>query len=263
MLVRSLLAVGLALVVAGCGTGGGATTAPATAASPAPTATALGPASTAPAPPATPAAPCPTPSVTVPSVFSVPGEFAELDQETFWVDPDFDTCTSLRALFTIPAPGWLAWTGTFKPDEADRHVGISIVTVTNLVVDGCHDHGLANPPVGPSVDDLATALAELEPFVVTSPPSDVTAYGYDGKYLEVRLPEATDLSTCTGGEVISWDTPVLSYPFHGYFLGLIEEFWILDVEGSRLAIITNRSPDSPRADVAEMRAILDSIEIEP
>ena len=193
----------------------------------------------------------------------MPGDFAELDETTYWVDPDFDTCTPLRALFTIAAPGWLAWTGTFKDDEEGGHVGISIVTVTNLVVDGCSDHGLADPPVGPSVDDLATALAELRPFVVTSPPSDVTVDGYDGKYLEVRLPETTDLSTCVDGEVISWDAAVLSYPFHGYFVGLIEEFWILDVEGSRLAIIANRSPDSPRADVAEMRAILDSIEIEP
>ncbi len=263
MLSRFLLATGLALVVAGCGIGSGQTTPPATAANSAPTATALGPTATTPGPTATAPAPCPTPPGTVPSVFSVPGDFAELDETTYWVDPDFDTCTPLQAFFTIPAPGWLAWTGTFKNDAEDRHVGISIVTVTNLVVDGCSNHGLAVPPVGPGVDDLATALAELRPFVVRSGPSDVTVDGYDGKYLEVQLPETTDLSTCVDGEVISWDAAVLSYPFHGYFVGLIEEFWILDVEGSRLAVIANRSPDSPRADVAEMRAILDSIEIEP
>ena len=42
-----------------------------------------------------------------------------------------------------------------------------------------------------------------------------------------------------------------------------EEFWILDVDGTRLVIETNHSPASPPEDVAEMRAILDSIRIEP
>ena len=51
--------------------------------------------------------------------------------------------------------------------------------------------------------------------------------------------------------------------FVGYGLGDTEEFWILDVEGTRLMIEANWSPDSPRRDVAEVRAILDSIQIEP
>ena len=38
-----------------------------------------------------------------------------------------------------------------------------------------------------------------------------------------------------------------------------DEFWILDVEGSRLVIVAERSPGMPDKDIAEMRAILDSI----
>jgi hypothetical protein len=208
--------------------------------------------------------PCPTPDGTVPNVFGVPGEFPELERRTYWVDPDIDSCTSLRVLYTIPAEGWLSWTGTFKPEEGaeDRRVGVSIVTVTNLVVDGCTDHSLANPPVGPPVDDLATALADLRPFLVTSPPSDVTIYGYSGKHLELSLPEV-QLSECVEGEVISWAAPVLSYPFHGYLPRMVEEFWILDVDGSRLVIVASRLPDSAPEDIEEMQAVLDSIEIEP
>jgi hypothetical protein len=213
------------------------------------------------------ASPCPTPTETVPNVFSVPGEFPELEPRTYWVDADIDPCTPLRVLYTIPADGWRAWIGTFKPEEGallgleERRVGISIVTVTNLVVDGCTDHRLTDPPVGPSVDDLATALADLGPFVVTSPPRDVTIYGYSGKYLELSLPEM-QFSECVGGEVISWDADVLSYPFHGYLPRMIEEFWILDVEGSRLVIVASRVADSAPEDIEEMRAILDSIQIE-
>jgi hypothetical protein len=56
---------------------------------------------------------------------------------------------------------------------------------------------------------------------------------------------------------------VLSYPFHGYLPQDIEEFWILDVEGSRLVIAANRTPNSSPALVAEPQAVLDSIVIEP
>jgi hypothetical protein len=208
--------------------------------------------------------PCPTPDDSIPDVLGPSGR-SELERRTYWVDPDVDACTPLRVLFTIPADGWLAWTGSYKPEEGaeeDRRVGVSIVSVTNLVVDGCTDHNLADPPVGPSVDDLAIALADLEPFVLTSPPTDVTIDGYTGKYLELALPEMA-FGECVGGEVISWDAPVLSYPFHGYLPHLIEEFWILDVQGSRLVIVANRVPDSAPDDIAEMRAVLDSIQIEP
>ena len=52
--------------------------------------------------------------------------------------------------------------------------------------------------------------------------------------------------------------------FYGYSApGHTEEFWILDIEGARLMIEANWSPDSPRRDVAEMRAILDTLRIEP
>ena len=35
------------------------------------------------------------------------------------------------------------------------------MNVTNVVADGCTYHAAAYPRVGPTVDDMATALAEL------------------------------------------------------------------------------------------------------
>ena len=83
---------------------------------------------------------------------------------------------------------WSQWLGATKFANYG-HVGVSITTVTNLVRDGCRDHRPAKPPVGPSVDDLATALANLAPFKVTSPPRDVTPHGYSGKHLELTVPD--------------------------------------------------------------------------
>jgi len=67
---------------------------------------------------------------------------------------------------------------------------------------------------------------------------------------------------------MSWIAPHLvgrgGYAFYGYTApGATEELWILDVEGTRLVISAVRSPGSPRKDLAEQRAILDSIRIEP
>jgi hypothetical protein len=50
---------------------------------------------------------------------------------------------------------------------------------------------------------------------------------------------------------MSWIAPHLSYAFYGYTaLGHTEELWILDVEGTRLLIAADRSPGSPRKDLA-------------
>ena len=63
---------------------------------------------------------------------------------------------------------------------------------------------------------------------------------------------------CVDGTLKSW------LAFYGYSgPGYGEEFWILDVEGTRLMIAAERSPGSPPEDLAELRAIVDSIQIEP
>ena len=46
-------------------------------------------------------------------------------------------------------------------------VNLATQPFPSLVRDGGLDHSYAEPPVGPSVDDLVTGLAELAPFRVT------------------------------------------------------------------------------------------------
>jgi hypothetical protein len=201
--------------------------------------------------------------------------FLPLEPGTYFIDPDLDPSTPLRVVYEVPVEGWSMWIGATKFGD-DGHVGVSITTVVNLVRHGCRDHSWADPPVGPSVDDLATALADLAPFRVTSPPKDVTIYGYSGKHLELSVPdlpvegEGNDrrFAGCIDGNLKSWVAAIDTEPgdaFYGYNgePGRTEEFCILDVDGTRLVIEANWSPASPRKDVAEMRAILDSIWIEP
>jgi hypothetical protein len=219
------------------------------------------------APPA-PSEPSPTP--TIQDIVELPF-FAPLEPGTYFIDPDADPSTPLRVAYEVPVEGWSSWIGAAK-FAADGHVGVSITTVTNVVRDGCRDHSPADPPVGPTVDDLATALSDLAPFDVTSPPSDVSIYGYRGKHLELTVPDlpvegegdSREFARCIDGNLKSWISPkALAGAFYGYTgPGYTEEFWILDVEGTRLVIAAERSPGSPRKDLAEQRAILDSIRIE-
>lgn len=103
--------------------------------------------------------------------------FGPLEPGRYFIDPDGEPSTPLKVIFDIPAEGWSAWAGAAKFSDVG-HSGVSITTVANLVRDGCVDHTWADPPVGPSVDELAAALASLAPFEVTSPPTDATIDGY-------------------------------------------------------------------------------------
>jgi hypothetical protein len=213
-----------------------------------------------------------------PLVRDIPAEpFASLEPGTYVVDADGDPATPLRVTFKVPAAGWTGWIGTAKFSNVGN-VGLSVSTVSNLVTDGCRDHAWADPPVGPTVGDLATAMAVLEPFEVTSPSTDVTAYGFSGKHLTWIVPDLPvqkvgngnpDVFTgCVDGKLKSWvawiDTAEPGDAFYGYSgPGYSEEFWILDVDGTRLMIAAERSAGSPAEDLAEQQAILDSIRIEP
>lgn len=211
-----------------------------------------------------PTAPSPTPTVQDIRELEY---FAPLEPGTYSIDAYEDPSTPLRVVYEVPAEGWSMWIGAVKFGDDDGHVAVSITTVVNLVRDGCRDHLSADPPVGPTVDDLATALSDLAPFEVTSPPGDVTVYGYRGKHLELTVPDVA-FDRCDDGDLRSWIAPMDAAEegdaFYGYTgPGYREEYWILDVDGTRLVIAAGRSSGSPPEDLAELRAILDSIRIEP
>ena len=197
-------------------------------------------------------------------------KLSRLAPGTYFIDPDSDPSTPLRVVYDVPE-GWSQWFGAAK-SVGEGHVSVNITTVVNVVRDGCHDPTWADPPVGPTVDDLAIALANLAPFEVTVGPKDVTKYGYRGKFLELSaldLPVvAGDFTGCVDGHLSSWVAPIdvaegEGGAFYAYDAKPVEEFWILDVEGERLVVEATWSIDAPSAAVAEMRAILDSIRLEP
>jgi hypothetical protein len=196
--------------------------------------------------------------------------FMEVEPGIYAVDPDGEPDTTLRVVFTIAAPGWRAWVGTYKHEATDEagSVGLSVAAVSEIVVDPCNDHRWEDP--GPTVDDLASALAGLSSFDLTAPVTSVDTYGYSGKTLELRVSDVehdgVGFVDCSGGYLYSWRSATeRNRTLDKYYQvpGQVLELWILDVDGSRLVIEASKFPNASPGDVAELEAILDSIRIEP
>jgi hypothetical protein len=128
--------------------------------------------------------------------------------------------------------------------------------------------------VGPSVDDLANALARQTTYN-PSTPTEITIDGYSGKAIDLQLPSDVDFSKCTNnggdptvptgvGGYFVWESAVSGGP-NVYAQGPGDRFHvrILDIAGVRAVILTQDFPGTSAADVTELQAIVDSIRIEP
>jgi hypothetical protein len=193
---------------------------------------------------------------------------------TCTIDVGGDEAPPIRVEYTIPAEGWREFIGAFKDVEEGgdlQRVNMVYADVENLTTHACTDQDPLIPPVGPSVADLADALTRLPPFEVMSPPTDVTVDGYDGQHVTLRVPidqpYDEDQRVYDGcGELVlrTWIAPPLSYAFYGYSApGTTEDFWILDVDGTRLVMAALTSSNASPELVAERQQIFDSINIGP
>jgi hypothetical protein len=171
---------------------------------------------------------------------------------------------SLRVRFTLPA-GLLGTIGgpyLVHLGWADKPGGISFSIFDKVSADPCHsEQGYLDPPPGPSVADLATALANMPGIVVTDV-SDVSMDGYSGTQLTMSAPDS--FASCTfsplDGYVI-WQLPLGKT--HTMSAGERDRVWILDVAGKRLVINVSDELGYTDADRAELQAIFDSIKITP
>ncbi len=162
-----------------------------------------------------------------------------------------------RITFTVPA-GWeklVAPATIWAEPASDARLGF--MTVDNVFIDPCEPAGgLLDPPVGPTVDDLATALGSV-PGLQASAPTDVTLAGFAGKRIDLSVIGAE--GPCPGA-----DTALLRGTVDAPAPGVGDDhrLWILDVDGTRLVMTQVARAAATAADRTELQAIVDSIEIE-
>jgi len=160
--------------------------------------------------------------------------------------------------FEVPA-GWVSCSsgpteqGACK-DSTDTEPGSGVVflIVGNVVADPCTTTEL-DPPVGPSVEDLVTAISNLEGFEVTLA-TDLTVDGFSGMQFTVTAPEDAECS------LSSWTTDTGA---NGVGPGEINVMRILDVDGVRVVISGAYQPATSEEQLAAIQQIIESVHIEP
>jgi hypothetical protein len=223
-----------------------------------------------PGPSATPA-PTPSPSPSGASNVNFAGSFAP--GATYVIDDPCCVGTS-RVTFTVPAAGWSA----VDPVYVGKNIAgggdvfdlyFSPHLVGNVYTGGCHWLGTALVPrIGPTVDDLATALsAQSGPG--GSQPTAVTVGGHAGKKVELSIPQDVDVTTCdSDGDFAIFGRWLGAGQLFGaapwtYGNGQHNTVYIVDVDGTRQVIDTMYLPGASAADIAELEQIVASIRFEP
>lgn len=202
-----------------------------------------------------------TPISASPTVAASPADHAflpggELEAGTYPIDgldgPPLD--------ITVTVPdGWEGLAG-FAVLKNDVSLGFWIVE--NLYVDPCHASlGLMDPPPGPTVHDLATALA-AQPLRNGTDPAPIEIDGHPGETVTLEVPVDADLSACDDDEYGSWSSEEHGARGH-QTPGERDRIMIVDVDGIRLVIDASTFPGSSAGDVAQLQSVIDSIQLAP
>jgi hypothetical protein len=165
---------------------------------------------------------------------------------------------------TFEAEGWEAWAfGVVAPEGASPPGGrgLSFSLVDEVYADPCRwNRGFFDPPVGPTVDDLAVALTE-QPGTGASRPEPVELAGYTGEQMQLQVPRSIRLDECWNTEFHLWS----ARPYGGRYVqgpGQIDKLWILDVDGTPLVIDAAYFPETSSEDREELMDIVESVRIE-
>jgi hypothetical protein len=237
--LRYSLAAAAAVVVIGGGAylfAGGNVGAPASTASPTPTEIAT-----------------PTPTPDHPADL-LPEADVPLEPGTYFVSQELGAGVA-RVIMTVP-DGWTSHESWYVYREPILSAGNGVSFGPQQPIKLVHPDPCTSTSVvvGDSVDDLVTALIDT-PMHDGVDPIDIGVSGYAGKEVHISSDAAIDVETCSGAHVSPW--------FGRWVLpGTEQTLWILDVEGNRLVIDATAEPGADATQRAELRQVLESIQIE-
>lgn len=209
-----------------------------------------------PAPTPTPiptASPVPSPTPGVPIL-----RFGTLEPGTY----RNTSFTSEPFLVTVPA-GWSREDNFISNGDPFETEGVSLATwlVSHVYADSCQWEGTLV-----EAGSTATLTAALGTQVghQTSGPTEVTVGGRPATRFEFSVAADFELSACDNEFIRLWPD---AGPNENYglpiFLGQTTTVYVLDFDGAALIVATITNDDSPPADLAELQAVLDSLEFEP
>ena len=148
---------------------------------------------------------------------------------TAFGDPDAPV-----AVFDVPQgfqghESWV-WTDEQGPREFAQ---LAYWAPARVFVDPCNVDAVS-PPLGPTAQDLAAALA-AQKRTTTTKPIAVTMDGHEGLYLELSTPHRFDHQACGPDGMEIWEVGE-SHDRRALEESVIDRYWILEVEGQRVVI---------------------------
>jgi len=185
-----------------------------------------------------------------------------LEPGTYTID-DRKYTQATHFVVTVPA----GWTNSdpfiAKNRDQPGEVGLTTWVVTHIYTDSCHHTPDTLVEVGTAPDKLVNALVALKSRVVSAP-TDATIGGFPAKRLELAVPAGLDVNTCLYGAIKNWpDGADGSGGLCCGGPGFVDVVYVVDINGKSLAVVARQMPDSSPQDLAELQAIVDSIQIDP
>jgi hypothetical protein len=186
-----------------------------------------------------------------PNATELTHEFQPLTPGAYYADTDGNEETATRGTFVIEGDGW---TDVFSSGALKDGVGVLLVVEVDEVWPSLCEP-TAPVAAGTTAADLANQIA-TNGLTVREALAPVNAFGHNGYHLVGEVPAGC------GGEVKpGWTGPVFDHE-RWYDPGDMVEYWFLDVGGTPVMIEAGWAPGSaPEADVAELRAVLDTLVI--
>ena len=133
---------------------------------------------------------------------------------------------------------------------------VSLWTVAEVAANPCHGATREWVDPGPTVEDLAAALA-AQPLKSGTDPVPVSLAGYDGLYVETAVAVGDD-NDCVDQSFASWRAADGTLRVHEGG-GEVGRLWILDVEGRRLVVDASHAAGTSTDRIAELTAMVESI----
>jgi hypothetical protein len=209
---------------------------------------------------ASPGAPSPSPLSYPALAGSVPSRI--LEPGTYFVAAG--SWSEVPLTLTVPA-GWVAenYGRTISKHSGEPvEVGLNVYAITDIFSDACTGTEANRQKVGPTADDLIRALTEQRNGAVMSEPIPINIGGYPATRVDLSVSPELDLTTCRPPGPVG--IQIWQAIGEKYFVLLADggaSLYVADVGGERLVLTAQHWNASSPEDIAEMEAIVASIDI--
>jgi hypothetical protein len=182
-------------------------------------------------------------------------EFQPIEPGAYFADTDLDESTSTRGTFVIESNGWQGTAaGALKqPVDDGPYISLLIAEVDQVWASAC-DAGSTPQAAATTAEGLANQFVAAG--FTTGALTPVNAFGHEGYHLATGI-----RASCISDDFTVWEGPNRDYRSYGGEETL--EYWFLDVEDTPVLVEASWIPQSPDEDVAELRAMLDTLVITP